>query len=631
MASLVRRSISNGKITKTGEDEFDVDIDIPKAVLPADQYLVSTVPEPQNKWLVDAGLSGKILGQGTINFHHPGKPKYSLDFDLSQANANPYNTDYAITDMSGKANLTNTQITLNEVRGKHDSAVFTTNGYANWQQKPAQINFDISANNLPVNNQTLDLIPPDAKPYQQVEALLTKFKPIGLMNAFVNISSSPDSPKLAYDIDLHPKSLAFNYNNTRLSFTDMFGNIDVGTDIMELNDVGGRFKNGNFEASGFVEYGQHKNTALNFKAQSNTIDQTTKAVLPQRVVDLISNLSLTGSYAIDNGRLVLRDDNTNSPKYEVDGDIKFTNGHMSIGVPVSNFNGNMALKIIGHRNSPWPWVDIDITADQLFVAKRLVQNFTLNMDTGDAYNQILVKNINGDIYNGKLIADGELLLGDNGDYRFDVKIHDARVDAFLEPAKYNSQILAYQKAQREGNTTVKAPAINPGTLSASLLIEQPWNKPQERRGRGIIQVRNAKLYKSPLTLAILQIANLGLPTSQSFDRVASRYVIDGDTIFLDTLSLESPGIVLNGSGLIDWPTQKLDINLYTRNPNALDLGPFTQLINAIKDEITAIHIGGTVESPNAGIVPFTGLSRSWDEAFREKQAKRRDLTIDAKQ
>jgi hypothetical protein len=85
----------------------------------------------------------------------------------------------------------------------------------------------------------------------------------------------------------------------------------------------------------------------------------------------------------------------------------------------------------------------------------------------------------------------------------------------------------------------------------------------------------------------------------------------------DSISFEAPSIHIVGGGEMEYHTLKLDLNLTTRNPNAMH-GPLTDIVAGIKNELIGIHVGGTLTEPKAQVKSFTGIKGSWEQVFGKK-------------
>jgi hypothetical protein len=156
-----------------------------------------------------------------------------------------------------------------------------------------------------------------------------------------------------------------------------------------------------------------------------------------------------------------------------------------------------------------------------------------------------------------------------------------------------------------------------GQLSASLDLEGNWDDPASRRGRGDVLVGGKNMYRIPVVLGLLQIANLSLPISSPFTEATTRYMVQGQTVTFENISLRSSNMVMQGSGSLDFNTRKVELVFTTDNPNWPRL-PFIQdLIEGARHELLQIHVRGTIQDPKVSATAMNTVTTTVDEVFRE--------------
>ena len=124
-------------------------------------------------------------------------------------------------------------------------------------------------------------------------------------------------------------------------------------------------------------------------------------------------------------------------------------------------------------------------------------------------------------------------------------------------------------------------------------------------------------------LALLQLINLTFPTAGAFNDASAQYLIDGDMVLFDSLVFGAPSVRLDGAGTMRLSTRQLDLQLRTSNPSGWDLGPLSDLIARIKDELISIHVDGTLEKPKARATSFRGTANSVSHIFARPAPKRK--------
>ena len=105
---------------------------------------------------------------------------------------------------------------------------------------------------------------------------------------------------------------------------------------------------------------------------------------------------------------------------------------------------------------------------------------------------------------------------------------------------------------------------------------------------------------SPLTLSILQLSQLMLPVSDSFDYGEIDFTIEADTMRLDDLVLTSPTIEFTGKGEMSLESWELALRLFPKGTIPI----VSDLISGVTGTLYAINVKGTLDEPVASVEPL---------------------------
>ena len=152
-------------------------------------------------------------------------------------------------------------------------------------------------------------------------------------------------------------------------------------------------------------------------------------------------------------------------------------------------------------------------------------------------------------------------------------------------------------------------------LGATVSLQGVPGRSASRDGRGAIDVRNAKMYELPLIIAMLHLLNLSLPRTDAFDQAAADFLVNGEMIQFEGIRFKSPSLEVSGTGTMAITSQELDLNMDIRNPGGIKLGPLTDLIDRLRNELIQIHVGGTPAKPQASFRSLQGIKKSWHDVF----------------
>jgi hypothetical protein len=127
---------------------------------------------------------------------------------------------------------------------------------------------------------------------------------------------------------------------------------------------------------------------------------------------------------------------------------------------------------------------------------------------------------------------------------------------------------------------------------------------------------------SPLTLSILQLSQLMLPISDSFEYGEIDFSIEADKLYVDDLILTSPSIQFTGKGEMSLNDWEIALRLFPKGTIPL----FSDLISGVTGTLYAINVKGTLDAPVANLEPLPLLG---DPARIKNNAKPSNSTIDS--
>ncbi len=616
--------VIEGRLDRPTDQTLIPQLTIKDIHLPVDNLLLASIPKPQDRWAREVHLDGELKAHGRIFQREDREPddEDSIDFvfdaRVTDATANPFGGRFGLEAVRGAFTLTRTNLTITEMTGTRAEAALALSGGIDWSDGTPGFSIDVAADDLPIGEPALDLIPQTIAARAQLIALFEKHKPLGVTD--VSLTWSNDGKSDHFATLLTPDTLSFDLNDTRIDLFDMSGRIKVTPGLIELDRIAASFAHGEAEVSGVLGLSETPTHALSFSATSDRLDPTTRAMLPPAVRTVIEGLGLNGGYHIDGARLNLRPGATEKPVADFTAVIGLTDARAQVGVPITELDGQLGVKLTTRYNQPYPFIDLDLQAERLVANGRVVEPMKLRMRSGRGLDAVVIREMNGSVYGGSLVGRGLISLGTEPRYAFDLSLHEVALDPFIRSDPDWDTPL---RGQEENGVLLPQPLRRQddvGLLSAGLTIEAPLYEPTERQGRGALEIRDAKLFERPLSLALLQAANLSLPRASAFDRVSSRFLIVGDDVLFDSLSFESPAVSITGTGVMHYPTRQLDLTMVNRNPAAWDLGPLNELFNTLKDELIAIRVRGTIEAPQAELESFQNVRRTWDDLFTASRA-----------
>jgi hypothetical protein len=473
------------------------------------------------------------------------------------------------------------------------------------------VDMDLGAKNLLLDKPLHDILPPTAQENWDQQ------KPQGTVDLDLHYTSAtpPESPGVTaksvdtVEMTLTPRKLTATPDVFPYRLDDLRGQVYVKDEYIELRDVQGRHGPAEVTFRGKGTVGQNLNFSLTADATKVPADAELLAAVPSALADMIEEVKTVGDFDIRLDQLDVKASSTPRrvhppvpPKKTATTrptpapstrpvDVLFNcvittaNAKMNIGVPIADIHG-------------WSQVTGEIRADDLVKMDGTVNIATYGLKAREGsdllagsdlvatfrrppYTQEFeVPQLRTTLAGGSLSGALTLKSPDEGpsQYAVDLGIRNADVNA-LAAGAVSKPIQA--------------------KLSGSLTIEGTFDDTQSRRGRGEILINGPEMVEVPLMLGLYQIVQLGLPVRDGVNQVQVAYVLSGNRVTFEQLSFQSPGLLIDGKGSLDFNNRKIDLTLKTRNRNALKLPIVGPLVSRAQEELMRIRVGGTLDEPKA--------------------------------
>ncbi len=609
----------NGRlILPDGDEPLKPNLQLTSIYLPVDSILIASIPKPKDQWVRSLNLIGELFGTGEVFADATGEVLFSIDARMRDGRAVPNGGRYVLDDITGSVTIERTRIQFEDFTGQHThGGKISLNGEANYGESDVGVDLTFIADQLTLEPELIDLLPIENEGRPLLERMFKQYKPEGHTDAVLVYEGGRNAPE-HFSLQVQPKDLDFDYHKQRIELTGLSGMVELTPELATFHDLAGGFADGTFKVNGQARLAENPGLSLTFKVNADRIDAPVRAVMPVAVRNLVDRLDVQGPFILEDARLLTWPEAMQGPTGIFEGRVELHGASASLGVPVTEMNALMDMRVVNFVDQPWPHTDIRFTADSLRAQDRLVQRVSMHAETGDQPWLINFNNLKGTVYNGTMVGRGQVDMSDRPVFAFDLTLQEAELEPFLMPL--GEKASTYSAESESDADAMPMRDMSSGLLSAGLSVRVPSDKNEPIQGRGTVTVRDAKLYDRPLTLALLQAVSLNLPSESSFDRASARYLIYGNNLLFDDIRLEAPAFIISGTGTMSYPSLELNLRMVTQNPGALNLGPVSDLVRTFKDELLAIEVRGTLGNPKANVVPLDTVFRSWGRIFGNTRA-----------
>ncbi len=610
--------------------------------MPVDDVLLATLPPSHAEHLRDLKIAGTVAAIGTV-FHSDatGRIEFDLRANLVDGKAAPFGGGRVLEPLTAEFQVRRHELVLDSAQTWHGGGEYQLDGHLQWATPPdmtsseaaagdarpapnefsrdePKITLHATGSQIVIDQTLLDLVPPETEHLADVRKMLEERNITGV--ADIDVTYRGHGDERTFDMVCEPATLAFDKRNTRVAVRDMSGQLIVQTDKVRIEDIAGVFGEtgeGRFDLSGDATFEDGLKLEAVANLQADLSNDVGRVMLPRNMIDTIDRLSISGKYDLQNVRVMHHPSATAGDELQVAGMATFDNVSASLGsTDVQRLDGEVKVALRQPAGAKHPLVDSYVQLHRMALAGRPVRKVSMRLvsDAEDP-SRLLLRDLTGIAAGGDLSGQGAFGLEKDADFDIELKLVDAELEQLLrrrevQERRESDAAAAVAATSTASDVAAPSPKIEAtGLVSAELDLAGILGEPEAAKGRGYMQVHEARLYELPVVLGMLQLINLALPVSSSFDEAAVAFQIEGETALLDRISFEARGVQIAGSGTMNYRTQQVDIMLTTRNPEAPDIWPISDLFNAVKDELVKVHITGTLKKPRtrlAGIGPQKG-------------------------
>ncbi len=631
----------NGDLTRRPGEAFVPDLRVTAFKSPVNRYLLAALPSAAEETLRDLSVRGDVSAEVRVTGDDDGQPRWRLTGELRRGHAQPYDGKFALDAITARFDIDGQRARINALTGRHGPAVIDLSAeipygpIAQGANHIPDVRIDATATNLPVSASLLDLLPPDTEVRGQLAALFERFDPGGrtqarLSLAWPSVVEHAETPKanqsaaadggVRIDLELEPKELALTHQGQRVTASEMTGRVFAAADHIRLEALRGALADGWAQADGVIGLHGASDTALTLSGALPVDAPLLKAALPENINAAVEGLSLRGPVTLEDARLLHRVAPAGRPAIEFDAAFKFDGNTAQLGVPITDLKGTLDTAVRAYEGDRPTELRLALNAQRVRAAERLIAPLQASLTNVEHPGWLAVERVTGRVYGGTVTATGGLPLDGRGNYQLELSLQEAALGPFLDPPD-DAPAAAVPSDPAPNAATMPAPgavvrSLDSGVVSANLALEADMADASTRRGRGAVLVRNAQLFQKQGGIGLLRVLNFAAPSSQGLDSADARFLIDRDLVRFDHLEVTGPGLELRGTGTMTYPDTELDLTFFTRNKNAPQLGPLSDFLNAIKDELVSIRVTGTLADPRAGVAPLSGARNASEKLLQ---------------
>ena len=635
---------------------YEIDISVPGA-LPIDQKMRDAIDaKPKLATVLRAfSPSGHLAGIGKIKKLLPNGPvSKSFAIRLKHCSMQHDKFGYPIHNIVGLVSVENDNYTFSELSGNNSSGKVTCNGTWNPINGLAA---RFICNSVPLNDQLRFALKPELQEiwkgfrprgtldFMRIDMLL----PIGKELSLV-VEAAMNKPKNKTDANY----ISINPTWFPYAIEYLTGSVKIEAGKITLKNIEAKHRRTWMACQGDGRYDDNSWSVKlkNLIVGSLKVDEDLLDAVPDTLAPPIRQLKFQGLLTV-NGEVTvagrseppgLRQSTQTATRYSDDfslnqpltssiprqppsssmaWDLRFdmNQAKMHVGVPVENVSGGVKLVGIYDGKNAECRGDLQIDSMTVYDAQITKIRGPIWLDNEHASAGQFARsqtarssiNINNDLEGG---AELNSVTGQmhQGTINFDAKLSSGSNHEYFVQATLNDGCLA--TACREFGSSLENVE---GHSFAAVRLTGDYSGIHSRRGEGLIQLRDAKIYELPVFLSLLKILNVRQVSRTAFDSSNIEFTVQGDQIQFSRMEFLGDAISLIGNGTMNL-AREIDLNFYSvMGRNRINIPLISDLYRTGIQKILWINVDGSLDNPQTHRHVLSGLNDSLQQLFQPRE------------
>ena len=443
-------------------------------------------------------------------------------------------------------------------------------------------------------------------------ARYVSYDPDGRFNAEFRYETPRGGKPTDYSLMIEPINIGVTVEDVRVVATlDHGSRLALTPGHFAIEDLQGALMEGRFSAVGDIEFSDDLLLQMAFDYDGPLSRSLLTTLLPKEAREALESVAFVDHGTSSLGSCTLRiQQATDGPRYvRFGGRLTTSDVSFKAGMEFTDVAGQCDLVVTTNSTGTFWSADGELETMRLY--GNLVENaqFSVAMKPidGSEASSVELNSVIGEAYGGTVYGRASYHTGTKG-YSAEVEIMDISLDAWFDDhAKGSPEELVAEQ-----------PSVGKGLFFGRLNVAGIGDDASSRHGRGLIQIRKGNMADNPITLGLVQLAQLGLPVASRLDFLMAPFYLAGNHLIFEEIILEatdgdSTWLTLRGEGTLELGSWELDTRLHSRSGMSMLLSPIADL----GDQFIAIGVKGDIREPETGLIGFPGLSDEthWDDAW----------------
>ncbi len=447
-------------------------------------------------------------------------------------------------------------------------------------------------------------------------------RPSGLFDAQAELARTPNQPMQIHG-SVSPRTLTLSPTSSDSAETVLFelsGAVSFSPEGGRVEALSAAATDWSATINGDWRLGPDPGADLRLDVEGGRLPDDLIALLPEGARSAIReiDLAIDDGFSVENAALRVfpsaahaESAPANGLDASFSGEIRFSGARCIVGVPISEADGAAVIEATDQGGAVALSLR-DFRASGLRASNARGKIAWRERDDGRTL--LDVTDLSGDCHGGRITASARVEENHRGRLEYRAMLRASGVDPLRGIADLTG-------VAPEGDDDTARLGRLDGAFSLSGVVGDETSL----IGRGLIHVDGGKLVRLPLLLPILELSSLQAPLSESLTEARADFYLEGRRIVFDELWARSRSILVAGQGQATLPDLALDLR-FTSRGEMMRLPFISDLVDAVKNELVSVRVGGTLRSPTFGAEALPATSELVRSLLEAPESRRVEAT-----
>ena len=616
-----------GRVAVNGSARFDdrgteaLDLRLEAADIAFDDRLKGALPGSAAALVTQFDPRGTFDLAGALTLDRARGPLvYDLVASLNAADLAYHHLPIPVEDVTGRIRLQPDRITLNGITGHHGPTQILAEGSLDVGPQTPDGRLTVACNNLVLDAALRQALPETIRPALEQLTLAGPFDSVTVAEwtAGGDRGGHQRTTLTARGVDLHHDAFP-------LAISDVRGTLTLDADRATFDNLTGRCGQAGLSLSGEVARdADHLGATLDLSVTDMPFNEQLRQALPWRFRRSWNNLRPAGRFDLALHHLGIRRPVSGGPtEWDFAGALTLHEAGFDLGARVRNVSGTLLLDGASSGTSAGSDLSVSgsVRLDHLDLNDHRVTQLTGRIANLPSNRKFVLGDLRGETYGGSVVGEVEVNYATQpAEYscaatlagldlealsRSPAGTQPGQADAGSPGDDQDHSASASAMASRSAQAPTTAPS---GRTDAHLYLTGAIGEPARTRGGGRVRIEDARLFRLPLMLSILDAVDQLGPARSAQQTATAEFFLLGRNIELHDVLIQDPTLALIGGGRIERDPTALDLRLVAVSPNRrLTVPLLTEFLEGTARELIEIRVKGAWAEPTVTARPLRSI------------------------